>query len=148
MKLEELKCKNCGAIIEVEENAKNVTCKYCNTTFKIKDEDKVDPRKQGYEFEKGRMEAQEEQFRNNIENLGEFNNIARKALNEVFPIFKVIRIVLIVFVIAIFGIVIFTMISTFSGFKSARDRSEKILNEHSAYENRLEERAENILNNF
>ena len=85
---------------------------------------------------------------NNIENLGEFNNIARKALNEVFPIFKVIRIVLIVFVIAIFGIVIFTMISTFSGFNSARDKSEKILNEHSAYENRLEERAENILNNF
>lgn len=38
MELKELKCKNCGAKIELEEGKTEVTCKYCNTTFKVDDE--------------------------------------------------------------------------------------------------------------
>ena len=38
MKLVELKCKNCGSLLNVEEGAKNVTCEYCHTSFVIDDE--------------------------------------------------------------------------------------------------------------
>ena len=38
MELKELKCKNCGANIELEEGKTEVKCKYCNTTFKVDDE--------------------------------------------------------------------------------------------------------------
>ena len=31
MRLMELKCKNCGAKLKIEDNVKKVTCKYCNT---------------------------------------------------------------------------------------------------------------------
>ena len=37
MKFVELKCKNCGAKLEVEEGATQVTCKFCGTTFSIDD---------------------------------------------------------------------------------------------------------------
>ena len=92
--------------IEVEENTENNI--YSMVIYFVKPEDTL------WKIAK--------RFKTTVEEIAKVNNIARKALNEVFPIFKVIRIVLIVFVIAIFGIVIFTMISTFSGFKSARDR--------------------------
>ena len=64
MKLVEMKCKNCGSILKVEDDAKNVTCKYCNTTFAIDDEIQHvkydDMYESGYEFEKGRIKAQKE----------------------------------------------------------------------------------------
>lgn len=31
MKLLEMKCKNCGAPLKVEENAQYINCQYCNT---------------------------------------------------------------------------------------------------------------------
>ena len=37
MKFVELKCKNCGAKLEVEEGTTQVTCKFCDTTFSIDD---------------------------------------------------------------------------------------------------------------
>lgn len=64
MKLIELKCKNCGAILEVEKDEKNITCQYCKAKFKFDDEVqhiKYDDMEQaGYEFEKGRIKAQNE----------------------------------------------------------------------------------------
>jgi len=59
MKLEEIRCKSCGAKLEVEEDAEMVTCPYCNNTYKIEDEDMENS---GYEFEKGRIKAQKEQM--------------------------------------------------------------------------------------
>ena len=38
MKLVEMKCKNCGSTLKVDENAKNVTCEYCHSSFAIDDE--------------------------------------------------------------------------------------------------------------
>ena len=35
MELKELKCKNCGAKIEINEKDTLATCKYCNTSFSI-----------------------------------------------------------------------------------------------------------------
>ena len=71
MRLIELKCKNCGAKLKIEDNVKKVTCKYCNTEFSVED-----AYNDGYNFEKGRMKAQTEQ-------LEEINNIMTNS-----PIFK------------------------------------------------------------
>lgn len=64
MKLVELKCKNCGAILKTDSESDEITCKYCQTTFKVDDEEKhvkLDNMEQsGYEFEKGRLRAQSE----------------------------------------------------------------------------------------
>ncbi len=64
MKLIELKCKNCGATLKVNSDTNDVTCKYCQTSFKLDDEIqhiKYDNMEQsGYEFEKGRIRAQQE----------------------------------------------------------------------------------------
>ena len=59
MKLLEMKCKNCGALLKVEENAQYINCQYCNTKYKLDDEVQHikydDMEKSGYEFEKGRL---------------------------------------------------------------------------------------------
>lgn len=64
MKLVELKCKNCGATLKADSELDEITCKYCQTTFKIDDEVKHikfdDMEQNGYEFEKGRIRAQQE----------------------------------------------------------------------------------------
>lgn len=64
MKLIEMKCKNCGSVLEVEEGAKTTTCKYCHTTFAIDDEiqhiQHDNMFESGYEFEKGRIQAKSE----------------------------------------------------------------------------------------
>lgn len=64
MKLVEMKCKNCGAVLKVNPDDKDVTCSFCNTSFKIDDEvqhHKFDDAEQtGYEFEKGKIRAREE----------------------------------------------------------------------------------------
>lgn len=68
MKLVEMKCKNCGATLEVSSDVKEAKCKYCHTTFKIDDEVKHikydNAEQSGYEFEKGRMRAQQESNHN------------------------------------------------------------------------------------
>lgn len=65
MKLVELKCKNCGAILEVEEGIKDITCKYCRANFIIDDEVQHiqydNMHESGYEFEKWRIQAQNEE---------------------------------------------------------------------------------------
>lgn len=64
MKLIELKCKSCGANLKANEEQKSITCQYCKAKFKLDDEVqhiKYDDMEQaGYEFEKGRIKAQNE----------------------------------------------------------------------------------------
>ena len=64
MKLVEMKCKNCGAKLKVDSEAKEAHCEFCGVDFKIDDEvqhHKFDDMEQsGYEFEKGRIRAQQE----------------------------------------------------------------------------------------
>ena len=64
MKLIEFKCKNCGAILKVDPNSDEIKCEHCLSLFKLDDEIKHlkvdDAEKIGYEFEKGRIRAQEE----------------------------------------------------------------------------------------
>lgn len=90
MKLLEMKCKNCGAILKVEEDAKYIECQYCNTKYKLDDEVQHikydDMEKSGYEFEKGRIRAQQEQKRaqSNYNNLNNVNNTSKKKNNKTF----------------------------------------------------------------
>lgn len=90
MKLLEMKCKNCGALLKVEENAKYIECQYCNTKYKLDDEVQHikydDMEKSGYEFEKGRIRAQQEQKRaqSNYNNLNNVNNTSKKKNNKTF----------------------------------------------------------------
>ena len=72
MKLVDLKCKNCGANLSVDPSSDEVTCNYCKATFKLDDEVthlKFDNMEQsGYDFEKGRIRAQQEHIRHNYAN--------------------------------------------------------------------------------
>lgn len=58
MRLEELECKGCGAKLHVEEGDNSVTCPYCRITYHV--DDGTDAQNSGYEFEKGRIKAQQE----------------------------------------------------------------------------------------
>lgn len=88
MNLLEMKCKNCGALLKVEEDAKYIECQYCNTKYKLDDEVQHikydDMEKSGYEFEKGRIRAQQEQKRaqSNYNNLNNVNNTSKKKNNK------------------------------------------------------------------
>lgn len=65
MKLIELKCPNCGSILQVDSSQKEAYCQFCGTKLAIDDEVQhfqYDNAEQaGYEFEKGRQRAQAEQ---------------------------------------------------------------------------------------
>ena len=90
MNLLEMKCKNCGALLKVEEDAKYIECQYCNTKYKLDDEVQHikydDMEKSGYEFEKWRIRAQQEQKRaqSNYNNLNNVNNTSKKKNNKTF----------------------------------------------------------------
>lgn len=66
MKLVNFTCPGCGAQLNVDADMKQATCQYCGMTFPIDDEAqhvKFDGAEQaGYEFEKGRQRAQQEQI--------------------------------------------------------------------------------------
>lgn len=38
MKIVEMKCKNCGAVLKIEEGAKETVCQYCQTHYQIENE--------------------------------------------------------------------------------------------------------------
>lgn len=61
VKLVEMKCKNCGAKLKVDDQAKEAYCQFCESEFKIDDEVKhikIDDMEQaGYDFEKGKQRA-------------------------------------------------------------------------------------------
>lgn len=79
MKLVELKCKNCGSLLKVEDGVKEVTCTYCHTSFILDDEvqhiQHDNMYESGYEFEKGRIKAQDEKQESNMneDNVKSFN---------------------------------------------------------------------------
>lgn len=64
MKLVSMICPQCGGTLEAPENTKQMQCPFCNTPVMLDDEVKhikFDNSKQaGYDFEKGRIEAQQD----------------------------------------------------------------------------------------
>ena len=66
MKLTSLKCPNCNCTMQVNPEKKEVECVYCGTKFAIDEEKQLlqinNAEQLGYEFEKGRQKAKEEQL--------------------------------------------------------------------------------------
>ena len=91
MELKELKCKNCGAKVEVDENATQATCKYCNTTFAIEDEYSA-----GYKYTKGVLKAKDEQYEKDIEKMKK--NPAFKIMIAIIITIIIISILIFIFV--------------------------------------------------
>lgn len=98
MQLKELKCKNCGANVKVDENAVQVKCEFCHTTFAV-----GDAYQDGYRFEKGRIKAHDEKLEENLEQLKSIT----KPIGKVFAVQYIISAVVFV---AIFATVIITII--------------------------------------
>lgn len=91
----ELKCKNCGAKLEVEEGTTQVTCKFCDTTFSIDD-----AYTEAYKRTKGVLQARDEQFQKSYEL---FKN------NPINKFGRVFVILFAVIFIAVIGFAIFTI---------------------------------------
>ena len=83
MKLVDLKCPNCSALMKVNSDQKEVACDYCGTKFAVDDEihhihyDNAE--QAGYEFEKGRQRAQSEQYQSFATNNVSFQSVPVKA---------------------------------------------------------------------
>lgn len=64
MKLVELKCKNCGAILKVQSGTIDIHCEHCKANYKLDDEAQHikydDMEKAGYDYERGRIKAKKE----------------------------------------------------------------------------------------
>ena len=87
MELRELKCKNCGANLEVEADKKEVYCKFCNTKFAVESAENT-----AYEEEKGRIRAQREEMENNIKAVSEMQAELQKQQWKRTPLFMKILI--------------------------------------------------------
>jgi len=99
MRLRELKCKNCGATLEVDENATQIECNFCHTEFTVED-----AYHDGYKFEKGRMKAQREQMEKDLEHV-------KGVIAPVGKAFAAQSIISTVVGVVIFAIVVITVIT-------------------------------------
>ena len=132
MELKELKCKNCGANLEVQVDAREVTCKFCHTKFAVESAENT-----GYEFEKGRMKAQREELSKNIKaatdalktNGAELGRTAQNALNSINGaeienaakgIGKVFLIIFGVLFVSVFAFIVFVGINIHKNISNTR----------------------------
>lgn len=101
MKVNEFKCKNCGAIMEKAENANQVKCSYCNSVYDVQD-----AYSEAYKHHKGAADAATESFKEQFEMINNiFNNNPMAKLSRVFLIFLFV----LIFIIFIFLIVSIVM---------------------------------------
>ncbi len=121
MELKELKCKNCGANLQVEENAKEVNCKFCHTTFAVETAENT-----GYEFEKGRIKAQKEEFQNKMKDVSDAVKNVNINADEVAKTMKWPFIIFaIIFVIMFIGVGFFIVSVAFGMNKGIKSSSDK-----------------------
>lgn len=104
MKFVELKCKNCGAKLEVEEGATQVTCKFCGTTFSIDD-----AYTQGYKYTKGVLKAQSEQMEENLNTAQEF--LKNSSFGKTSKVFSVVFATIFILIFVFIGYGIYTTFS-------------------------------------
>ena len=125
MRLKELNCKNCGATLEVEENATQVKCKFCNTTFAVED-----AYTDGYKIEKGKLQAQSEHFAKSMEQVNDFLNN-----NPIAKIHKKMSIIITIIFVVIFVMVLIGIISTSVSQNKMRDKinDDSIINDMNDY---------------
>lgn len=100
MRLTELKCKNCGAVLTVPDGADKVTCKYCKTSFAVED-----AYSEAYKHHKGVMDTTNDAFQEQVKIIDNFmnNNFMAKFSKIIFIlIFVLVFIVIIVGAITMF----------------------------------------------
>lgn len=118
MKLVELKCKNCGAQLKVEEGTSQVKCEFCGSTFSVDD-----AYNEGYKYTKGVLKARSEQMEEDF-------NKAQDLLKNSY-IGKSSRVVSIAFVaifILIFGFIGYGIYTTFT------DNEKEVETTHDSFE--------------
>lgn len=103
MKVNDFKCKNCGATLVIPSDARKVVCDYCHTSYDIED-----AYSEAYKYHKGMMDAATDGFEKQFKM---FNDVVSKA-----PMYKFSRIIFFVIftiVILVFGFVIYNIIMNF-----------------------------------
>jgi len=78
MKLVEMKCSRCGAVLKLRKDGSEAKCDFCGAIYKIDDEDH-NAEQRGYEAEKGRIRAREEAKAEAIQERIDKINEAREA---------------------------------------------------------------------
>ena len=121
MKLKELKCKNCGATIKVEENIEKAKCEFCHSTFVIED-----AYHDGYKFEKGRMKAHSEQFEKTMESAKDIIVPIGKVFAAQYIISAVVG--FIIFLLVIIGVIVL-VVTQVNDNKEQKDDTEMIIND-------------------
>lgn len=81
--MKEMKCKNCGAIIHIDENVKTTTCNYCGSTYSSKDQ-------VTYNFNINMNDNTKEVFNNAFNSV---SNVPKKVIS-IFIIFFVISFIM------------------------------------------------------
>lgn len=114
MELKELKCKNCGANLKVDKSATEITCDFCHTSYSIETAEDT-----GYQFEKGRIRAQNEEADRQFTMFKDFSNSTMSS----FVGFTILKIIVVVIFLAIIGVIGFTIYKQFSIKDSQMDIS-------------------------
>lgn len=126
MELKELKCKNCGASLKVEEDVTQVKCNFCDTTFAIED-----AYTEAYKAAKGKFKAAEEHFEK-----------AGKAAEPIVKTFGIMYLVFIVVFVIIFVMILATMIFGITKmFDSSNDFKNDIVEKDDIEEEKEETKA-------
>lgn len=103
MKVNDFKCKNCGATLVIPDNARKVVCGYCNTSYDVED-----AYSEAYKYHKGMIDAATEGFEKQFKM---FNDVVNK--NLMFKFSRIIFIIVFVIIILVFAFVIGNIITNF-----------------------------------
>lgn len=108
--MKEMKCKNCGATIHIDENVKTTTCNYCGSTYSSKDQ-------VTYNFNINMNDNTKEVFNNAFNSV---NNVPQKVIS-IFVIFFVFS-----FIISItFSILRFNVVEDTPSYDNWENTKEK-----------------------
>lgn len=113
MKLVELKCKNCGAQLKVEEGTSQVKCEFCGSTFSVDD-----AYNEGYKYTKGVLKARSEQMEE------DFNKAQDLIDDFIGKPSKVFSIAFVAIFILIFGFIGYGIYTTFTDNEKEHDSFE------------------------
>lgn len=113
MKLVELKCKNCGAQLKVEEGTSQVKCEFCGSTFSVDD-----AYNEGYKYTKGVLKARSEQMEEDFYKAQDLMNSFIGKPSRVFSI------VFVAIFILMFGFIGYGIYTTFTDFGTTHDSFE------------------------